>query len=175
MVKRKIGKKVIRLIRGDITDIEVEAFVYDLGPDCKLDSGYGGAIMSRGGKAIQDELDTVGTLETGDAVITGAGKLKVKHIIHANGPKYLEPNTEAKLKFATESALLLADAHGIKELALPPMGSGLYQVPLDVCARVMVETVAKHLKGDTSLEDVSFVALDSREYGPLQKSIEGGA
>lgn len=174
MTVREIRGKVIRLLQGDITDMETEAFVYDIGPDCKLGSGYGGAIAQRAGKTVQEDLDSVGSLAVGAAAITGAGNMKAKHIIHTNGPKYNEPNTEAKLRAATESALRLADAHGITQLLLPPIGSGLYQVPLELSARVMVETVARYLEGDGSLREVSFVALDSREYKPLQAAIKGG-
>ena len=109
-------------------------------------------------------------------MLTGAGRMKSQHIIHTNGPKFLEPATEEKLRKATKSALRRADDNRITELALPPIGTGMYQVPLDLCARVMVDTVAEHLEnGETSLEVVSFVALDSREYKPLQAKIEGGA
>ena len=175
MAERKIGDKVMRLVRGDITDMEVEAFVFVITSDCKLGSGYGGAIAQRGGKKVQEALDEIGYLGTGEAVMTTAGNMKAKHIIHANGPKYNEPNTEAKLAAATESALRLADAHGIAQIALPPMGTGLYQVPLDLCARVMVDTVAKYLESESSLKEVSFVALDNRELAPLQAAIEKGA
>ena len=90
------------------------------------------------------------------------------------GPKYLEPDTEAKLERATESALRLASENGITQIALPPIGTGLYQVPLDVCARVMLKTVEKHLAGETSLKDVAFVGLDSRELAPMEAQIKGG-
>ena len=176
MVEKRIGNKVIRLVRGDITDLEVEAFAFDITSDCQLGSGYGGAIAQRGGKAVQEELNAIGTLPPGEAVVTGAGKMKAGYIIHTNGPKFREPGTAEKLTRATESVLLRADEKGITELALPPIGTGLYQVPLDLCASVMVDAVARHLKnGQTSLAVVSFVALDSREYKPLQAKIEGGA
>jgi O-acetyl-ADP-ribose deacetylase (regulator of RNase III) len=176
MVEKGIGNKSIRLIRGDVTDLEVEAFAFDITSDCQLGSGYGGAIAQRGGKSVQEELNAIGTLPMGEAVVTAAGQMKAKYIIHTNGPKYREPGTAEKLEKATKSVLRRADEKGITELALPPIGSGLYQVPLDLCATVMVDTVAEHLKnGKTSLEVVSFVALDSREYKPLQAKIEGGA
>ena len=176
MVERRVGNKVIRLIRGDITDMEVEAFAFDITSDCQLGSGYGGAIAQRGGKAVQEELNAIGTLPTGEAVVTEAGKMKASYIIHTNGPKFREPGTAEKLTRATKSVLRRADEKGITELALPPIGTGLYQAPLDLCASVMVDTVAGHLENSqTSLEVVSFVALDSREYKPLQAKIEGGA
>jgi O-acetyl-ADP-ribose deacetylase (regulator of RNase III) len=176
MGEKRIGNKVIRLVRGDVTDLEVEAFVFDITSDCQLGSGYGGAIAQRGGKVVQDELDAIGTLPTGQAAVTTAGEMKAKYVIHTNGPKFHEPDTEKKLRTATQSVLRRADEKGITKLALPPIGTGMYQVPLDLCARVMVDCVAEHLNnGKTSLEEVSFVALDSREYKPLQAKIEGGA
>jgi O-acetyl-ADP-ribose deacetylase (regulator of RNase III) len=176
MVEKRIGNKVIRLLSGDITDLEVEAFVFDITSDCQLGSGYGSAIAQRGGKAVQEELNSVGALASGEAVVTGAGQMKANYIIHTNGPKYHEPGAAEKLEKATKSVLRRADEKGINEIALPPIGTGLYQVPLDLCAKVMVDTVAEHLTNDkTSLEVVSFVALDSREYKPLQAKIEGGA
>jgi O-acetyl-ADP-ribose deacetylase (regulator of RNase III) len=175
MIQHKVGDKVVRLVRGDITDMEVEAFVFDITSDCKLGSGYGGAIAQRGGKEIQTALDAIGTLPTGQAAITPAGKMKAKHIIHTNGPKFSEPDTETKLREATLSALRVARENELTQVALPPIGAGLYQVPLDLCARVMLDAVTEHLKGDTSLKEVIFVALDSRELKPLQKQIEKGA
>jgi O-acetyl-ADP-ribose deacetylase (regulator of RNase III) len=174
MVERKVGDRLIKLVRGDITDMEVDAFVYDLTADCKLGSGYGGAIASRGGKVVQDQLNAVGTLPTGEAVVTTAGNMKAKFIIHVNGPKFLEPDTRGKLAKAVKSALKRADEKGLTALAFPPIGTGLYQVPLDLCASVLLDTIQDHLKGPTSLKQVLFVALDSREYKPFAAVMEGG-
>ena len=174
-VQKKVGDKVKGLVRGDITDLPVEAFVFDITPDCKLGSGYGGAIAQRAGKVVQKELDAIGNLATGNAVVTTAGKMKAQHIIHVNGPKFNEADTKAKLERATISALDRAVERGIKQLAFPPIGTGLYQVPLDMCVDIMVDTVASHLQGPTSLKDVVFVALDTREYKPFEAKIQGGS
>lgn len=174
MVERRVGDKVIRLIRGDITDMEVDAFVFDLTADCKLGSGYGGAIATRGGKVVQDQLGAVGTLPTGEAVVTTGGNLKAKFVIHVNGPKFHEPDTPGKLARSVQSALRRADEKGLAALAFPPIGTGLYQVPMDLCAKVLLDTVGEHLKGSTSLREVLFVALDSREYAPFAKAMNGG-
>ena len=73
MVEQRIGERIVRLTRGDITDMEVEAFVFDITPDMKLGSGFGGAIQQRGGIVIQKELDEIGSCPTGEAVVTQAG------------------------------------------------------------------------------------------------------
>jgi O-acetyl-ADP-ribose deacetylase len=174
MVEKRVGDHVIKLVRGDITDLAVDAFVYDLTSDCKLGAGYGGAISTRGGKAVQDELNAVGTLRTGEAVVTTAGNLKAKFIIHVNGPKFHEPDTRAKLARSVESALKKAEEKGLDAVAFPPIGTGLYQVPPDLCASVLLDTVKGYLGGKTRLKEVLFVAVDSREYKPFAAALEGG-
>lgn len=176
MVEKRVGGRVVRLVRGDITDMEVEAFVFDITEDLKLGSGYGGAIAQRGGQAVQKELEAAGKLPVGQALVTTAGNMKAKYIVHVNGPKFHEPDTEGKLRRAVKSALQVAAERGMKQIAFPPVGTGLYQVPLDLCARVLMETITAHLAGPTTLEEVLLVALDSREWAPLAGQFaKGGA
>jgi O-acetyl-ADP-ribose deacetylase (regulator of RNase III) len=174
MVERTIGNAVLRLVRGDITDMEVDAFGFDNTEDVKLGSGYGGAIQQRGGIKIQKELDAIGSCPTGEAVVTDAGLLKAKYIIHANGPKFREEDEAGKLRRATLAALARAEEKGVETLAFPPIGTGLYQVPLDLCARVMVDTVSQHLSNGSRLKEVRFVAVDNREYRPFEAAIAQG-
>lgn len=174
MVERKIGEKVLRLVRDDITLMEIDAFVFDITEDMKLGSGYGSAIQRRGGIVIQKELDAIGQLPVGEAVVTEAGILKADYIIHVNGPKFREEDEEGKLREATKNAMLRADEKGLKRLAFPPIGAGLYQVPMDLCVNVMVDTIAQHLQNSTTLEEVLIVANDQREYGPFEKKIKEG-
>ncbi len=154
--------------------MDIQAFVYDITADMRLGAGFGGAIQMRGGIVIQKELDKIGSCPTGEAVVTGAGILKADYIIHVNGPKFREEDEEGKLRMATKSALRRADEKGIKRLAFPPIGTGLYQVPLDLCARVMVDTITEHLRNDTSLEEVLLVAVDTREFEPFRRAMEKG-
>jgi len=175
MTERKIGDKVMRLVQGDITDMEVDAFVFDITSDVRLGSGFGGAIQQRGGIAIQKELDAIGSCPTGEAVVTQAGILKADYIIHANGPKFRPEDEEGELRRATKAALARAEEKGVKRLAFPPIGTGLYQVPLDLCARVMVDTVAQHLSNGSNLEEVLFVAVDKRELKPFDARLKEGS
>jgi O-acetyl-ADP-ribose deacetylase (regulator of RNase III) len=175
MAEKQIGNKVLRLVRGDITDMEIEAFVFDITEDVKLGSGFGGAIQQRGGIVIQKELDKIGGCPTGEAVVTEAGILKADWIIHANGPKFREEDEEGKLRKTVQSALARAEEKGVKRLAFPPMGTGLYQVPLDLCTRVMVETISQHLANGSTLDEVLIVAPDNREFNPFKAKIEEGA
>lgn len=174
-IRKKINGKTISLIKGDITDINVEAFVYDITEDAKLGTGYGSAIQARGGKTVQEELDAIGKCPKGNAIITSAGKMKAKHIIYVNGPKFHEPDQESKLRNAITAALKLAEKNSIAQLAFPPVGTGFYQVDLNMCTNVLYEEVRGHFtNGNTSLKEVVFVALDTREFKPFQNKIEQG-
>lgn len=175
MVSRTNGNATVRLVRGDITQLEVDAFAFDITGDAKLGSGFGGAIQQRGGVAIQKELDALGAVPTGEAVVTGAGLLQAEWIIHTNGPKFREPDEEDKLRRALESVLARAEERGVKRLALPPIGTGLYQVPMELCARVTLETLERHLQNGSHLEEVLLVTPDVREWEPFRAAIEKGA
>ncbi len=174
MVEKRVGDRVIRLVRGDITELEVEAFVHDITEDLKLGSGFGAAIQQRGGIIIQKELDEFGHLPVGEAVITQAGILKAEYIIHTNGPKFKEEDEEGKLRSAVKAVLRIADEKGIKRLAIPPIGTGLYQVPLDLCARVLVDTVSEHLSNGSGVDEVLLVVQDTREYKPFEAKMQEG-
>jgi O-acetyl-ADP-ribose deacetylase (regulator of RNase III) len=175
MVEKRVGDRVIRLVKGDITEMEVDAFVHDITEDLKLGSGFGGAIQQRGGIIIQKELDEFGHLPVGEAVITQAGILKAEYIIHTNGPKFKEEDEEGKLRSAVKAVLRIADDKGIKRLAIPPIGTGLYQVPMDLCARVLVDTVSEHLSNGSGVDEVLLVVQDTREYKPFEAKFQEGA
>ncbi|MCP4633423.1 MAG: O-acetyl-ADP-ribose deacetylase [candidate division Zixibacteria bacterium] len=169
--QKVINKGTIRLEKVDITDLDIESFVYYARSDLKLGSGFGGAIILRGGQAIQKELDTLAPLELTKAIISDAGNLKAKYIIHANGPKFQEEDLEKKLGETTLNALKLADSKGIQKIALPPMGTGFYAIPLDLSAKITLKVVSDYLMGSTNLKEVVFCFNDNREYKPFQKQL----
>ena len=74
----KVGNSNIRLLKSDITDIEIEAFVYYAQPDLVLGSGFGTAISMRGGPSVQEELKEHGAIKTTEAIVTSAGDMKAK-------------------------------------------------------------------------------------------------
>jgi len=92
----------------------------------------------------------------GEAVVTTAGKLDFKGVIHAVGPRLGDGDEEGKLTQAVSNALLRAHEHGWRSLAMPAISSGIFAVPLETCARAYVAGVHKHIDGypDSSLEEV---------------------
>jgi O-acetyl-ADP-ribose deacetylase (regulator of RNase III) len=171
-VERTVNRTRVRLERGDLTALEVDAFVFYAREDLVLGSGFGTAIQVRGGDSIKKELERLGRLAPGQAVVSGAGRLKAKFIIHACGPKFQEPDTERKLRATMQAALRAAEEKGVKTLAFPPMGAGFYGVPWELCARVMLEEIQSWLKGQTRLEEVIICVVDGREFQTFQPDLE---
>lgn len=168
---RQIGNSILRLEKQDITDFEVEAFVFYARPDLALGAGFGGAIAKRGGPSIKSELDSIGRLEVTGAAITGAGKMKARYIVHAVGPAFQEQDLESKLRATIVNALKRAEEKGIRRLAFPLMGAGFYGVPLPLCADIMVRTFQEHLARGSPLEEVIVCANDMHEYRAFRNAL----
>ncbi len=165
----KIDSRSLRLEKGDITALSIEAFVYYAQHDLALGSGYGTAIAVRGGPEVQKEVTGMGPLETTQVVVSGAGEMAAKKIIHAVGPRFQEEDLEAKLQATVLNCLKAADAKGIKEVAFPAMGAGFYGVPLNVSAQITLGTIKEYLAGETAISEVVVCLMDKREYQPFQK------
>lgn len=171
-IEKTVGKTVVKLEHGDLTALPVDAVVFYAKENLDLGSGYGTAIQTRGGAEIKKELDEIGSVELGGAVITTAGQLRARHIIHACGPKFQEPDLEKKLRECMMSSLKVANENGIKTIAYPPMGAGFYGIPLDLCARIMAESLRTSLgESSTSLEEVIICVVDYRDYAAFEKRL----
>ena len=171
MKEVKIKGTTVQVLAGDVTDMEVESFVFYASEDLKLGTGYGNAISMRAGPTVQKALDAMGGATPGQVVVTEAGEMKAKHILHAVGPKFLEADSPAKLKTTMANCFKVAEEKGFKELAMPPLGCGFYGLPLDQCADLMLEAVGEYCNGDAKLERLMIVGRDNREYKPFEARI----
>lgn len=166
--QKQIGDAVIRLVKGDITELEVDAFVFYAQEDLTLGSGVGTAISVRGGPTVQKELQKLGPVAAGEAVVTAAGNLKANSIIHAVGPKFQEEHIASKLRTTMRNTLRLADEKEIRRIAFPAMGAGYYGIAPDLSARVMFEVIRDHLSGTSGIEEVVVCVLDTPQYDAFQ-------
>ncbi|MCS7136236.1 MAG: macro domain-containing protein [Nitrososphaerota archaeon] len=163
----------IELVKGDITDLDTDAIVNAANSNLKMGGGVAGAILKKGGYEIQRECDKIGYCPVGGAVITGAGKLKARYVIHAVGPRYGEGDEDRKLRDATLNSLRLAEQYGLKSIAFPAISTGIFGFPKDRCARVMVPTVVEFLKNEAkNLKRVIFCLYDDETYGIFKKVLE---
>jgi O-acetyl-ADP-ribose deacetylase (regulator of RNase III) len=153
---------LIRVVRGDLTEERVDAIVNAANSRLAHGGGVAGAIVRRGGRAIQEECDRLvaehGEVPTGGAVVTGAGRLPARHVIHAVGPVWGTGDEDAKLAGAVRGALALARAGDLRRVSLPAISSGIFGFPKDRCARVILETVCAF----EGLEEVRLCNLDDR-------------
>ncbi|MGQ4875905.1 MAG: macro domain-containing protein [Promethearchaeia archaeon] len=172
MKELKVKNSVIKLVKGDITEMETDAIVNAANAQLILGGGVAGAIRRKGGPSIQEECNKIGGTYVGGAVITGAGNLKAKHVIHAVGPKMGEGDEDEKLKNATLNSLKLMDKHGLKTIAFPAISTGIFGFPMDRCAKIMISTVKEYLQGDTQIEEVIFCLFSDDAYEIFEKELK---
>src|SRR4051794_17406390 len=109
----------LELVEGDITELEVDAIVNAANEHLQLGTGVAGAIRKKGGPSIQIECDRIGGTPVGTAVMTGAGSLKARRVIHAVGPRVGGGGEDKKLAAARPPPPAPADRRGAQSIALP--------------------------------------------------------
>ncbi len=162
----------IALRKGDITEQETDAIVNAANNELWMGAGVAGAIKRAGGKVIEDEAVKQGPIPVGEAVVTRAGNLRVKYVIHAAVMGRDLATDAAKITDGTKNSLLRAEELGLKSIAFPALGTGVGGFPYTESARVMITTVREHLGGDTGLEEVVFVLYGDEAYRQFQEQWE---
>ena len=171
MIKH-INNRIIELVMGDITEMETDAIVNAANDQLILGGGVAGAIRRKGGPAIQEECDKIGGTFVGGAVITTAGNLKAKHVIHAVGPMMGEGDEDNKLKNATINSLKVADENKLKSIAFPAISTGIFGYPLDRCAAIMLQETINYLAGATALEKAVFCLFDQGAFDVFDETLK---
>jgi O-acetyl-ADP-ribose deacetylase len=156
----KLGNnKILRIVKGDITERNVDAIVNAANSYLKHGGGVAAAIVRKGGTMIQEESDKIVTgrdgslVPVGSAVITTAGKLPCKAVIHTVGPRMGEGNEDYKLRKAVRSTLLLASEKGFRSVSMPAISSGIFGFPKDRCAKILVEECKAFLQASNNDHD----------------------
>jgi O-acetyl-ADP-ribose deacetylase len=162
----------IELRQGDLTDADVDAIVNAANNDLMLGGGVAGAIRVKGGPSIQQECDRIGTIVLGEAAITGAGRLRARHVIHAASMRLGESTSEKNLRAATRNSLKRANENSLRTIAFPAIGTGIAGFPIERCAQVMLEEVRTHLSAATTLERVEFVLFDRRALEVFERALD---
>ena len=164
------SKERIKLIKGDITSLEVDAIVNAANAYLKMGGGVAGAIRRKGGEVIQEECDKIGFIGVGNAAITTGGNLKAKHVIHAAGPRMGEGNEDEKLKNATINTLKIATKNKLNSVAFPAISTGIFGYPIDRCAKIMIEETKNYLVSNTFPKEVVFCLYDDKAYQVFDKT-----
>ncbi len=173
-MKVKIGEAVLELVEGDITQQDTEAIVNAANEQLIPGGGVDGAIHRAGGPSIAEEARKYGRCPTGSAVITGAGNLKAKYVIHAVGPRYRdgkhgEPELLAN---AYRSALNICLEKGIDSVAFPSLSTGAYGYPLPEAARIALKTIISFLKEHGRPRLVRMVLFGKEAYQAYEEALK---
>jgi O-acetyl-ADP-ribose deacetylase len=164
----------LELVEGDITELEVDAIVNPANEHLQLGAGVAGAIRAKGGPSIQEECDRIGGTPVGTAVMTGAGHLRARRVIHAVGPRMGEGDEDKKLAAAVRAALALADRRGLKSIALPAISTGVFGFPMERAARIMLTEVHRFLQGGTKLERVVVCLWGDEAFETFRRELRRG-
>ncbi|MBI1228368.1 MAG: O-acetyl-ADP-ribose deacetylase [Bacteroidetes bacterium] len=162
--------KKLEVLKGDITKIEVDAIVNAANSSLMGGGGVDGAIHRAGGPAILEECRKIvakqGGCKTGEAVITTAGNLPAKFVIHTVGPVWNggQKKEAEKLANCYQNSLELAVKNNCKTIAFPCISTGVYGYPIAQAAEVAVAAVKAFLKENESVEKVKFVCFDDANF-----------
>jgi O-acetyl-ADP-ribose deacetylase (regulator of RNase III) len=176
----QVGRAVLQLIRGDITDVEADAIVNAANSKLMGGGGVDGTIHRRGGPRILEECKKIRATEwpeglpTGKAVITSGGNLKAKNVIHTVGPVWRGGNhgEAALLAQAYQNSLKLAAFKGLKTIAFPSISAGAYGYPVEDASRVAVKTVKEFLAKEDKLDKVIFVLFSDHAFEIYLKTVK---
>lgn len=168
--------------QGDLTAAEVDAIVNAANTSLLGGGGVDGAIHRKGGKAILEDCYKIiarqGGCKIGEAVITTAGNLPARHVIHTVGPVWSGGMKKEKelLANAYSNSLKLAVTHGLKTVAFPNISTGIYRFPKVLASEIAIETVNNFLnssEGET-LEQVTFICYDDENLQIYRRAFRAG-
>jgi len=166
-----VKNSLIKIVQGDITDLDTDVIVNAANAQLILGGGVAGAIRLKGGPKIQEECNEIGGTFVGGAVITTGGNLNAKHVIHAVGPRMGEGDEDSKLTNAVLNSLKLTDEHGLKTIAFPAISTGIFGYPIEKCAKIMIFTIKKYLAGETQIKEVIFCLYTNSDYEVFNKKL----
>lgn len=166
-------------LQADITKVRVDAIVNAANTSLLGGSGVDGAIHKAAGPALLDECRAIrarqGGCKVGEAVITGAGRLPSKYVIHTVGPVWGNNPYDAKqlLARAYRSCLELAASLNLASIAFPNISTGIYRFPKDLAAEIAIATCTDWLATRPSPTDIRFVCFDAENLAIYQRMLSG--
>ena len=167
----QIGLAHLQLLKGDITQIRVDAIVNAANSALAGGGGVDGAIHRAGGPHIMRELDNIrdeqGGCPTGSAVATSAGKLPARYVFHAVGPRYRDGKHGERELLAScyATCLSLAAGRELQTISFPSISTGIYGYPIEEAAEIAVRTVADWLRTHTaSVRVVKLVQFSQSDH-----------
>lgn len=164
MEKIEFDGKTIYCSQGDITESSAWAIVNAANNHLWMGAGVAGAIKRKGGQAIEDAAVKLGPIAVGEAVITPAGNLKAKYVIHAAVMGQDLSTDDRLIRKTTRQTLELAEKHNIESLDFPALGTGVGGFPIERCAEIMISEAYEFIKNSHKVKSVGFILFDQTGY-----------
>ncbi|XP_053925815.1 protein mono-ADP-ribosyltransferase PARP14 isoform X2 [Cuculus canorus] len=176
-----LGGIVIAVNKGNLCNYPVDVVVNAANEDLKHSGGLAAALLEAAGPELQQECDNLlkkhGSLQPGYAVITGAGKLPCKNVIHAVGPRWRKDEAEncvSLLRKTVKKSLQIAETYNHRSIALPAISGGIFGFPLELCTYSIVASIKETLEesmGDSSLKEVHLVGITQDNIEAFSKAL----
>lgn len=163
----------IEAVKGDITDMGVDAIVNPANSLMIMGGGVALAIKRKGGGEIEREARRRAPVEVGQSVVTSAGRLRARFVIHS--PTMERPSMRIgaeNVRLATMAALRRAEEMGIESVAFPALGAGVGGLSKERATRTMVSAMKAHVAGGTRLKRIVLVAYDDEAFGIMRRIVE---
>ncbi len=173
MDEKKIGLVMVRLVQGDITAVKADAIVNSANTDWKMGSGVAFSIKRKGGLSIEEEAVKYGVRPVGSCVVTKAGSLPAKCVIHAAVAEEGGKATEESLRAAVANVFEEGEKMRAEVMAFPALGTGVGSFPVEECARVMLAGLKAHIDKTpkSHLKEVQVVLLYESAFKAFQGAL----
>lgn len=178
MINKKIGNTHLIIKKGDITKEQSEVIVNAANSALENGGGVNGAIHQKAGPGLDKECRQVfieqGRCNPGDAVVTSAGSLEAKWIIHTVGPiwKGGKRGEEQLLRSCYYRSLALASHMGAHSIAFPSISTGIFHFPIEQASKVALKTIIAFIKEYPSFDKVTLVLFSEEDFELYKKTLE---
>jgi O-acetyl-ADP-ribose deacetylase (regulator of RNase III) len=170
-MEKHLSNVTVRLLEGDITELDVDAIVNAANNELWMGAGVAGAIKRKGGQVIEDEAMKKGPIPVGEAVVTTAGALRAKWVIHAAAMGTDLLTDAEKVRAATRNALKRFQELGLSSIALPALGTGVGGFPVQSAANVMLSVVKEKADEMPSGTVVIFALFGQPTFQAFQEEL----
>lgn len=176
-MKAVFGQTTLLLKQGDITKEEADAIVNAANSSLLGGGGVDGAIHRAGGPDILEECKKIrarqGKCPTGQAVITTAGRLPARYVVHTVGPVWKGGGKQEKdlLRSAYQNSLAVAAAHGARSIAFPSISTGAYRFPIRLAAPIAIDAVRDYVEKHPHFTEVRFILFSQTDLEVYQEAL----
>lgn len=173
MNEKRVGRGCVVLRQGDITECDLDAIVNAANNHLWMGAGVAGAIKKKGGEAIEAEAVSKGPIRVGDALITGAGELSARHVIHAAGMGTDLQTSPELVEACTRASLEVAEENSLNSIAFPAIGTGVGGLDVRTVASGMLQVCSEHLRSASgTLTYIEFVLFSDADLAAFLEVLE---